>query len=127
MVELTLLALLHRLMNWGLAPLIATRTVAADAATLHRFLTEPANQLRLVGRSRGGIEARVRSRASGRVVCVELVRGERTLLWLTWLLSAGRGTSEVDLLVQFELRGLVSRLVLEAARNRPSPMKERIA
>lgn len=115
MIELTFLALLHRLMNWGVTPLIATRTVAADAAALHRFLCDPANQLRLLGgRPRGlaGLAARTRAAASGRVITVELVRGDRTVLWLTWILPAGRGTTEVDLAVQFETRGLATRLAL---------------
>lgn len=112
MIELTFLALLHRLMNWGVTPLIATRTVAADAAALHRFLCDPANQPRLLGGRPRGLAARTRAAASGRVITVELVRGDRTLLWLTWILSPGRGTTEVDLAVQFETRGLATRLAL---------------
>ena len=112
MVELTLLALLHRLMNWGLAPLVATRAVAADAATLHRFLSDPANQLLLAGRRPHDAAARVRPSSSERVISVELMRGRRTVLWPTWILSAGRGSTEVDLAVQFETRGLATRLAL---------------
>jgi hypothetical protein len=37
MIRLTLYTLLHHLVSWGVRPLIATRTVAADAAALHRF------------------------------------------------------------------------------------------
>ncbi len=112
MVELAFLALLNRLMNWGVAPLIATRTVAADAAALHRFLSDPASQLRLLGRHPRHPGARVRSSRSQRVISVELLGGRRTVLWLTWILSAGRGTTEVDLAVQFETRGLATRLLL---------------
>lgn len=112
MIELALLALFHRLMNWGLSPLIATRTVAADAATVHRFLSDPGHQLLLAGGRPHHGAARVRPSSSGRVVSVELMRGRRTVLWVTWILTAGRGTTEVDLAVQFETRGLATRLAL---------------
>lgn len=112
MIELVFLTLLNRLMNWGLAPLIATRTVAADAGTLHHFLSEPGNQLRLLRRAPRDLELHVQPRAKGRVVSVEMLRGRRTALWATWILSAGRGTTEVDLVVQFETRGLATRLAL---------------
>jgi hypothetical protein len=112
MIELVFLAMLNRLMNWGLTPLIATRTVAADAGTLHRFLAEPANQLRLLRKVPRGLDVRVKPRAKGKVVAVEILRGRRTALWATWMLSAGRGTTEVDLAVQFESRGLATRLAL---------------
>jgi hypothetical protein len=118
MVELTLLALLDRLKNWGLAPLIATRTVAADAVALHRWLTDPANQLRVAGPRSPLSGARVRPSASGRVISVELVRGRRTVLWATWILTAGRGTTEVDLAIQFETRGLATRLALALGGRR---------
>src|ERR671921_195176 len=100
MIELVFLALLNRLMNWGLAPLIATRTVAADAGTLQQFLSEPANQLRLLRKVPRDLDVQVQTRAKGRVVSVEILRGRRTALWATWILTAGRGTTEVDLAVQ---------------------------
>ena len=112
MIELVFLAMLNRLMNWGLAPLIATRTVAADAGTLHHFLSDPANELRLLRRVPRGLEIDVRPWAKGRVVAVEILRRRRTVLWATWILSAGRGTTEVDLALQFETRGLATRLAL---------------
>ena len=112
MIELTLLALLNRMMNWGLAPLIATRTVAADAPTLHRLLCDPANQLRLVGRAPRNVDVDVRPGASGRMLSVQLLYGGRTALSLSWILSGGRGTTEVDLAVQFETRGIATRLAL---------------
>jgi hypothetical protein len=112
MIELVFLGLLNRLMNWGLTPLVATRTVAADAGTLHHFLSEPANQRRLLRRVPRGLELQVQPRAKGRVVSVEILRGRRTVLWATWILSAGRGTTEVDLAVQFETRGLATRLAV---------------
>jgi hypothetical protein len=112
MIELVFLGLLYRLMNWGLTPLITTRTVAADAGTLHHFLSDPANQLRLLRRVPRGLEVDVRPWAKGRVVAVEILRRRRSVLSATWMLSAGRGTTEVDLAVQFETRGLATRLVL---------------
>ena len=112
MIELVFLALLNRLMNWGLTPLIATRTVAADAGTLQHFLSEPANQLRLLRKVPRDLEVCVKPRAKGRVVSVEILRGRRTALSATWILSAGRGTTEVDLAVQFESRSLATRLAL---------------
>ena len=112
MIELAFLAFMTRLMNWGLTPLITTRTVAADTGTVHRFLSEPANELRLLGNVPRGFEVHVRPRASGRVLSAEIVRGRRSLLRGTWILSAGRGTTEVDLVVQFETRGLATRLAL---------------
>jgi hypothetical protein len=112
MIELVFIALLNRLTNWGLAPLIATRTVAADAGTLHDFLAEPANQLRLLRRAPRDLEVHVQPRARGRVLCVDVLRRGRSALSATWILSAGRGTTEVDLAVQFESRGLATRLAL---------------
>jgi len=112
MIELVFLALLNRLMNWGVTPLIATRTVAADAGTLHHFLSDPDNQLRLLRRVPRGLDLDVKPRAKGKVVSVEILRRRRTALWATWMLSAGRGTTEVDLAVQFESRGLATRLAL---------------
>jgi hypothetical protein len=118
MIELTLLTLLNRLMNWGLAPLIAARTVAADAAALHRFLSDPANQVRLVSDHPRGVAARVRPSASRRVISAELLRGKRTALRATWILSAGRGTTDVDLALQFETRGLATRVALALGGRR---------
>ena len=112
MIELVFLALLNRLMNWGLTPLIATRTVAADAGTLHHFLAEPGNQRRLLRKVPRDLEVQVQPRAKGRVVAVEILRRRRSVMWATWILSAGRGTTEVDLAVQFETRGLATRLAL---------------
>jgi len=112
MIELVFIALLNRLTNWGLAPLIATRTVAADAGTLHRFLAEPANQLRLLRKAPRDLEVHVKPRASGRVLSVDVLRRGRGALSATWILSAGRGTTEVDLAVQLESRGLATRLAL---------------
>ena len=118
MIELVFLALMNRLMNWGVTPLIATRTVAADAGTLQHFLSEPANELRLLRRVPRDLNVEVQPRAKGRVVEVEILRRRRTVLWATWILSAGRGTTEVDLAVQFETRGLATRLALALGGRR---------
>jgi hypothetical protein len=118
MIRLTLYILLHHLVSWGVRPLIATRTVTANAAALHRFLCEPANQLRLVSHPPRDVAVQVASRASGRVLAVEVSRGQRTVLWVTWILSAGCGTTEVDLAVQFETRGLATRLALALGGRR---------
>ena len=80
MIELVFLALLNRLMNWGLTPLLATRRVAADAGTLQRFLSEPANQLCLLPKVPRDLEVHVQPRAQGRVISVEILRGRRTAL-----------------------------------------------
>jgi hypothetical protein len=118
MIELVFLALLNRLMNWGLSPLIATRTVAADAVTLQQYLSDPANQLRLLRKVPRDLEVRVQPRARGRVICVEILRRHRTALWATWIVSAGRGTTDVDLAVQFESRSLATRLALALGGRR---------
>jgi hypothetical protein len=47
MIELALLVVLNRLANWGLGPIIVTRTVAADGDVLHGVLSDPGNQWRL--------------------------------------------------------------------------------
>ncbi len=118
MIELTFLALITRLMNWGLAPLIATRTVAADAGALRRLLAEPSLQLGLLGPHPQLAVADLRTSASGRVISLELLVRGRTMLWLTWILSAGRGTTEVDLAMQFETRGVATRLALALGGRR---------
>ena len=90
MIELTLLALINRLTNWGLAPVIVSRTVAADAATLRAMLPDAGGDQRLAGQR----------------------------VWVTWMLTPGRGTTEVDLAVQFESRGLATRLLLALGGRR---------
>jgi hypothetical protein len=114
MVELALLALLNRLMNWGCAPVIATRVIAADAAALTALVSDPNGQWRLVA----GVSpllrpcASVETSASSRLVPVRVRLGRRDVLWITWILSPRRGTTEVDLAAQLESRGLLARLAL---------------
>lgn len=114
MVELTLLTLMNRLMNWGRAPVIATRSIVADAATLLALVADPAAQWRIVD----GVSARLRPHAqvqprhSSRLVTVRVRLGRRDVLWVTWMLTPRRGTTEVDLAAQLESRSILARLVL---------------
>lgn len=113
MLELTALALLHRLVNWGLAPEIASRVVAADARALHGLVSGPAGESLLVAgvHPLPGASASVR-RSSPRVVSASLRLGRHEVLWITWILSQRHGTTEVDLAAQIEARGILVRLVL---------------
>jgi hypothetical protein len=114
MIELTFIALLHRLLNWGFAPIIATRVVAADGAAVHDFLADGANHWRLGARGgapRGGAVS-VRASRSGEVLWAEVRLPRAGSFFVTWLLSPGRGTTEVDAAVQFESRRLLLRLAL---------------
>jgi hypothetical protein len=114
MIELTLLTLLHRLMNWGRAPVIATRAIVADAATLLALVSDPASQWRIVE----GVSpllhphAHVEQSHSTRLVSVRVQLGRRDALWITWILTPRRGTTEVDLAAQLHSRSLAARLVL---------------
>jgi hypothetical protein len=114
MIELTLLTLLNRLMNWGRAPVIATRSIVADAATLFALVSDPAAQWRIVE----GVSPRLRPHAhveqsrSARLVPIRVQLGRRDVLWVTWILTPRRGTTEVDLAAQLHSRSLVARLVL---------------
>jgi hypothetical protein len=135
MIELAFVILLNRVVNWGLAPIIVTRTVPADADALHDLLAEPANQWRLATavadveglRSAGDrcdahvrIPLRIRRPASmlvhpsrtHRLLTTEVRLGRSTIAWATWILTPGRGTTEVDLAVQPESRSLLTRLAL---------------
>ncbi|HWI09082.1 MAG TPA: hypothetical protein VNT54_16385 [Solirubrobacteraceae bacterium] len=105
---------MNRLMNWGCAPVIASRVIAADAPTLLSLVSDSRGQRRLVA----GLSPLLRPHASlgtirtPRVVPVRVQLGGRDVAWLSWLLSPSRGTTEVDLLAQFEQRGLLMRLAL---------------
>jgi hypothetical protein len=135
MIELPFIILLNRLVNWGLAPIIVTRPIAADRRALHALLSDPENQWRLATTfTRVGAlqpagdrcEARLRlpfglhvpasvqvkPSRRGRLVTCELRFGHRTVAWATWILSPERGTTEVDLAIQFESRSLITRLAL---------------
>lgn len=135
MIELAFIILLNSFVNWGLGPIIATRTIAADGAALHALLCDPANQwclatsvarvlalqpagdrcdarLRLPFGMRVGASVQVKPSRRGRLVTSEIRVGHRTVAWATWILSPDRGTTEVDLAIQLESRSLVTRLTL---------------
>lgn len=134
MIELALLAIFSRLMTWGLGPIIATRTVAADCDAVHAVLSNPANQARLgTGRAAAddptpdaqrydvplrspwGTVLPVSLQVSAptrRVLKTEVRLRGATVAWATWILGAGRATTEVDLAFQLESRSLFARLVL---------------
>jgi hypothetical protein len=135
MIELAFVILLNRLANWGLSPIIVTRTVAADGDVLHGFLADPANQwrlaasvadvvalqpagdrcdarLRLPSGLRVHASVQVKPGRRGRLLTVEVRVGHTTVAWATWILTPGRGTTEIDLAIQPESRTLVTRLVL---------------
>jgi hypothetical protein len=103
MIELSFLAFLFRLMNLGYEPVIATRVVAADLLLVRRLASAP-------GTYDG--EACVRPTSSARLVVARVRLGRRRMLRYTWMLSPHRGTTEVDLAVQVESRGIAVRLVL---------------
>ena len=111
MIELVFLAVMNRLATWGREPIIATRAVAADDPVLRELLSDPANQRRLLATGRGA-RLNVKPSRSGRLITTELVLGRRTGAWLTWILTGARGTTEVDLALQPESRGLATRLAL---------------
>jgi hypothetical protein len=103
MIELGALALILRLANIGYEPVIATGVVAAGLDSLHALLADP--------RSYDG-PACVRPSSSARVIAVRVCSGPRRVIRYTWILSPGRGTTEVDLAAQLETRGPAVRLVL---------------
>ncbi len=141
MIELVLLAFWNRLFNWGLAPVIATRTVAADGDVVREFLSDPVNQWRLasgfadvVGLQPAGArcDARLRLPLGARLRASLYVKGSRTarvltaevklrrttVAWATWILTSYRGTTEVDLAVHLKSRSLGARLVLRLGGRR---------
>lgn len=114
MIELTALILLNRLYNWGRTPVIASRVIPADSATLHALVADLASQWRMVDDLHRLLRAHAQvgpSIAMG-LVPVRVQLGGRDVLWLTWMLSPSRGTTEVDLSAQIESRGLLARLLL---------------
>lgn len=114
MVELAFLSLRNRLMTWGCAPAIASRAILADAATLLAIVSDPGGQWRIVD----GVSPRLRPTAtvqpsaSERVVRVRVQAAGHDVLWVTWLLSPRRGTTDVDLAAQTDSTSLFTRLVL---------------
>ncbi|MEA2192356.1 MAG: hypothetical protein QOI73_2477 [Solirubrobacteraceae bacterium] len=120
MLELTVLALLNSLNNWGTTPVIATRTMAADAPTLHALLCDPASQERLIAGVNPLLRPHVRlsKTANPRFLHTHVQLGQRKILWITWLLTPGRGTTDVDLAAQTESRSILSRILLIVGRQK---------
>lgn len=108
------LALYNSVINWGLSPVSATRTVAADAATLKSVVADPVTQARLVD----GISplvrpsARIEPSRHPRFTHAMVRMGERDVLWITWILTPRQGTTEVDLIAQLESRSVLARLAM---------------
>ena len=100
--------------NWGRSPVFANRTVAADADDLAAAVADPASQWRLVT----GISpllrpsAQVRASPNPRFVHASIRCGRRDVLWITWILTAGHGTTDVDLIAQIESRSLLARVAM---------------
>jgi hypothetical protein len=120
MLELQCLALLNSLMNWGTAPVFATRAVAADAPTVHVLLSDPAHERALAAGIPATLRPRVRMspKAGPRFRHASVQLAGRDTLWLTWLVVPGRGSTEVELAAQLESDGILARLVLRASRRR---------
>jgi hypothetical protein len=108
MIELGLLAVLFRVMNLGYEPVIATRVVAADLLVVRRLAARP-------GLYEGEIS--VRPTSSTALVVVRERLGRRRALRYTWMLSPDRATTEVDLAVQVESRGIAVRAGLLLGRR----------
>jgi hypothetical protein len=93
---------------------IATRAIVADAAPLLALISDSASQWRIVENVSPLLQpsANVQpSRAPGPVY-VRVRFGSRDVLWITWILTARRGTTEVDLAAQVESRSIFARLLL---------------
>ena len=108
------LALYNSLINWGLSPVSATRTVAADAATLRSVVGDPVTQGHLVDGISPLLRPNARAEASRhpRFAHAMVRLGGREALWVTWILTPGQGTTEVDLIAQLETRSVLARLAM---------------
>ena len=106
------LALCNSVINWGLSPVSATRTVAADAATLKSGVADQINHGRLVDGMVLRPAARIEASRHPRFVHAMVRLGGRDALWLTWILTPGQGTTEVDLIAQLESRSVLARLAM---------------
>jgi hypothetical protein len=111
MFEFPALAVVSCVANAGLAPVMVTRTVAAEASAVRALISDgggrPVAERLPVGRVR-----LVQSASAQRIVQARVPFEGCDLLWLTWILTPGRGTTEVDLAGQFECRGPMVRLAL---------------
>jgi len=95
-------------------------SIVADAATLLALVSDPAAQWRIVE----GVSPRLRPHAdvepshSSRRVNVRVRLGRREVLWVTWMLTPRRATTEADLAAQLESRSVLARLVLLSGGRR---------
>ena len=114
MVELMGLALYNSVNNWGLSPVSATRTVAADPATLKGVVADQRTQERLVDGISPllGPSARTVASRHARFAHAMLRLGGRDVLWITWILTPRQGTTEVDLIAQLESRSVLARVAM---------------
>lgn len=120
MIELTVLALLHRLATWGLAPVLAERPMPVAAGALREILADPGCQ-RHVTAPLGRLlrpRAHVGPGRSSRVVAVSVSLHGREALWLTWILVPARGMTEVTLAAQLDARGVLARVALALGGRR---------
>ena len=120
MFEIPLLALMNTMANWGTAPVIATRAVPADAPALHALLDDAGFQRRLVAGVGPWLHPQVQlaPRSGERYLHATVRLLGHDVLWITWLLTPGRGTTELDLAAQLQPDGIGARLVLLAGRRR---------
>ena len=94
-------------MHLGYAPVVATRTVAADAAELDEYLLDPTHERRLLG-----APVTVRPSRTAGLVTAHLATGRRAEVWATWILEPGRGSTDVTLAAQVEPRGVAMQIAL---------------
>ena len=108
------LALCNSVINWGLSPVSATRTVAADPATLKGVVADQHTQERLVDGISPLLRPSARAEASRhpRFAHAMVRLGGRDVLWITWILTPRQGTTEVDLIAQLESRSVLARLAM---------------
>ena len=114
MIELMGLALCNSVINWGLSPLSATRIVAADAATLKTVVADQSTRGLLVDAISPLLRpnARVEASRHPRFVHAMVRLGGRDALWMTWIFTPGRGTTEVQLIAQLESRSVLVRCAM---------------
>jgi hypothetical protein len=112
MVELMILALANGLRDWGLTPVTATQMIAADAHSVRDTVSDPLCQWRLVAAVSPALRARAFAEPSPhpRMVHARVQFASRDALWMTWMITPGRGTTEVDLVAQLESRSTLVRV-----------------
>lgn len=114
------IALSNTISDWGHSPVIATRVVAADAEAIAAVVAGPGVQRRLIAGFSPMLRpsARVQGPSHPGFVRGVVRFGHRDALWLTWMLSPGPGTTEVDLIAQIESRSVLARLAMALGGRR---------